>query len=65
MAVARVPIFYTRVGKGNSAGHLRVVVKADKCRKTVMVLRILLLAAREAEYTCKPAAFFITARRFN
>jgi len=65
MAVARVPIFYTRVGKGNSAGHLRVAVKADKCRKTVMILCILLLAMWEAECRYEPAAFFITARRFD
>jgi hypothetical protein len=51
MAVERVPIFYTRVGKGNSAGHLGVAVKADKYRRSVMLLCILLLAVREAECT--------------
>jgi hypothetical protein len=41
MAAARVPIFYTRVGRMNSAGHLRVAMKTYKtaiiCHATELV----------------------------
>ena len=58
MATARVPIFYSRVGKVNSAGHLRVAVKADKYWKTVVLLYIILLVVREAEFVYGPKRIF-------
>ena len=42
----------------NSAGLLRVAVKADKYWKTVVLLYIILLAVREAEFVYGPKRIF-------